>query len=301
MSDEEQDDDARRQLALAEAGIITQTDADGNPTGQATSEATGGGTAGTRRSSDGSMQRDGRLTDQQAMDRLRAASKDRPAESCCCRMCTACCAFCCCIPDLESEGDSAAFPTLLPPQLPSMTGKMCLVLDLDETLVHSTFSPIPDPDYVVPVEIDNVVHQVYVIKRPGVDEFLARVGQLYEVVVFTASLAKYASPLLDMLDEKNVIEHRLYRDACSNHQGNYVKDLALLGRPLPQTIIVDNSPASYLFHPENAIGVSTFIDDPADRELYYALPFLEILIEAPDVRSKLHTYPEFIAAAAAEA
>jgi TFIIF-interacting CTD phosphatase-like protein len=42
----------------------------------------------------------------------------------------------------------------------------------------------------VPVEIDNVIHQVYVLKRPYVDEFLCRMGELFECVLFTASLAK---------------------------------------------------------------------------------------------------------------
>jgi RNA polymerase II subunit A small phosphatase-like protein len=61
---------------------------------------------------------------------------------------------------------------------------------------------------VVPVEIEYHWHNVYVIKRPGVDQFLKKMGEIYEVVVFTASLskvtslflletnAKHASPLL---------------------------------------------------------------------------------------------------------
>ena len=49
---------------------------------------------------------------------------------------------------------------------------------------------IPQADYVVPVEIDNQSHNVYVIKRPGVDTFLQKMGELYEVVIFTASLSK---------------------------------------------------------------------------------------------------------------
>ena len=47
-------------------------------------------------------------------------------------------------------------------QKPGDSGKPCLVLDLDETLVHSSFKPVPNPDYVIPVEIDNTVHHVYV-------------------------------------------------------------------------------------------------------------------------------------------
>lgn len=54
---------------------------------------------------------------------------------------------------------------------------------LASQLIHS-------PDFVVPVEIENTVHNVYVIKRPGVDAFMKRMGELYEVVVFTASLSK---------------------------------------------------------------------------------------------------------------
>lgn len=40
------------------------------------------------------------------------------------------------------------------------------------------------------MEIDNQYHNVYVLKRPGVDEFMRRMGQVYEIVVFTASLSK---------------------------------------------------------------------------------------------------------------
>ena len=61
------------------------------------------------------------------------------------------------------------------------------------------------------------------IKRPGVDAFMKRVGELYEVVVFTASVSKYGDPLLDQLDIHGVVHHRLFRESCYNHQGNYVK------------------------------------------------------------------------------
>jgi RNA polymerase II subunit A small phosphatase-like protein len=49
---------------------------------------------------------------------------------------------------------------------------------------------LPSADYIVPVEIESQVHNVYVIKRPGVDHFLTEMGKIYEVVVFTASLSK---------------------------------------------------------------------------------------------------------------
>ena len=79
---------------------------------------------------------------------------------------------------------------LLPPLSGDKIGKKCLVLDLDETLVHSSFKPIPKPDFIIPVEIDHVVHHVYVLKRPYVDLFLEICAKHYEIVIFTASLSK---------------------------------------------------------------------------------------------------------------
>jgi len=67
---------------------------------------------------------------------------------------------------------------LLPPLAPEHVGRKCLVLDLDETLLHSSFKLIPQCDYVVPVEIEWQWHNVYVIKRPGVDQFLKKMGEL---------------------------------------------------------------------------------------------------------------------------
>ncbi|KAJ2800421.1 hypothetical protein H4R21_003181 [Coemansia helicoidea] len=78
---------------------------------------------------------------------------------------------------------------LLPALPPQLKGRKCLVLDLDETLVHSSFREVDQPDYVVPVILEGQEHSVYVVKRPGVDEFINVVGQYYEVVVFTASLS----------------------------------------------------------------------------------------------------------------
>lgn len=40
------------------------------------------------------------------------------------------------------------------------------------------------------------VLQVYVLKRPHVDEFLQKMGELFECVLFTASLAKVFSSFL---------------------------------------------------------------------------------------------------------
>lgn len=101
-----------------------------------------------------------------------------------------------------------------------------------------------------------------------------QVGPRFEVVVFTASLAKYADPLLDLMDKAGLVRWRLFRESCCPYEGNYVKDLNCLGRDLSSTIIVDNSPHSYIFQPANAVPIGTFIDDMEDQELLELLPQL---------------------------
>lgn len=149
-------------------------------------------------------------------------------------------AFCSCFRgqsvETEMECKSRDDP-LLPPL--KKKGKKTLVLDLDETLVHSGFKQEPQTKVIVPVNLDGKVVLVYVNVRPGVDEFLSRSAELYEVVVFTASLAKYADPLLDKIDTFSRISSRLFRESCLLQNGTYVKDLSRLGRDLKDVLIVD--------------------------------------------------------------
>ena len=138
-----------------------------------------------------------------------------------------------------------------------------------------------------------MVHFVYVAKRPGVDEFLTEMAKHYEIVIYTASLNKYADPLLDLLDPNRVIRTRLFRESCVYYEGNYVKDLSLLDRDLTQAIIIDNSPSSYMFHPENAIDCTSFIDDMRDRELDQIADFLIGVKDVKDVRNVCHLWREW--------
>lgn len=142
-------------------------------------------------------------------------------------------------------------------------------------------------------QIENVTHLVYVAKRPGVDDFLLEMAKHYEIVIYTASLNKYADPLLDLLDTHKVIRTRLFRESCVFYEGNYVKDLSLLNRDLSKTIIIDNSPASYMFHPENAIDCFSWIDDRSDRELDQIGDFLAGIKNAKDVRGLSNRWREW--------
>ena len=83
--------------------------------------------------------------------------------------------------------------------------------------------------------------------------------------------------MADLLDKWDVFHSgfRLFRESCVFHKGNYVKDLSKLGRDLPQVIIVDNSPASYIFHPENAVRHTPSYE--ISGEVFYVLDRFETL------------------------
>lgn len=95
--------------------------------------------------------------------------------------------------------------------------------------------------------------------------------------MFTASIAEYAEPLYQRIDRYKVTTAHLYRQHCTFENGLYVKDLSKLGRPLSDVIIIDNSPLSSLFQPENAIPCTSWYEDKNDRELFHLLPILEKL------------------------
>ncbi|KAJ3039338.1 hypothetical protein HDV00_012331 [Rhizophlyctis rosea] len=77
-------------------------------------------------------------------------------------------------------------------------------------------------DFIIPDEIENQIHNVNVLVRPGMVVFLQRFDVL-DVVGYTARYAKYADLVLDMLDTHRIVEHRLFREACTHEGGIMLK------------------------------------------------------------------------------
>ncbi|KAL4386799.1 hypothetical protein GQ457_09G003480 [Hibiscus cannabinus] len=160
-----------------------------------------------------------------------------------------------------------------------------LVLDLDETLVHSTLEPCDDADFTFTVFFNMKEHTVYVKQRPHLHTFLEKVAEMFEVIIFTASQSIYAEQLLDILDPgQKLISRRVYRESCIFSDGSYTKDLTVLGVDLAKVAIIDNSPQVFRLQVNNGIPIKSWFDDPSDCALISLLPFLESLADVDDVR-----------------
>lgn len=143
----------------------------------------------------------------------------------------------------------------------SLTQKT-LVIDLDETLIHSLAKGgRMSSGHMVEVKLNTTVgyggatlgpqHPIlyYVHKRPHCDDFLRKVCKWYKLVVFTASVQEYADPVIDWLEqERKYFSARYYRQHCTFRNGAYIKDLSSVEPDLSKVMILDNSPLSYIFH-----------------------------------------------------
>lgn len=170
-----------------------------------------------------------------------------------------------------------AFAKLLPDPDPSWERPLTLVLSLEDLLVHSEWTR---------------EHGWRMAKRPGVDYFLRYLSQYYELVIFTSLPSMAGDPIIRKLDPYRVVMWPLFREATRYKNGEYIKDLSYLNRPLSKTILLDTKAAHASFQPSSAIILPPWKGSLDDKGLVSHIPFLEFIasMNFADVREVLKSY-----------
>ena len=130
--------------------------------------------------------------------------------------------------------------------------KYCLVLDLDETLIHNLNLPFGS----------------YFFVRPGLFDFLEKLHDIFEIIVFTASKKNYAYSIINKIDYKNYISNILHKKYITYDDGIAVKKLDLMGRDLNKLIFVDNLETCAKYNKKNLYCISSWYNNIYDNELH---------------------------------
>jgi Dullard-like phosphatase family protein len=222
---------------------------------------------------------------------------------------------------IRSEGETQAqmispssngYQFELPSQLPQDQGKLTVVLDIDETLIHTELITNQNAGVMSNSQVDSFMLQMYgmsmkVSKRPFLDQFLQECSKKFELIAFTAGAEDYATALLDQIDpNRTIFRHRLFRQHCTMNRfgtNNFIKDLRIVNRSLNKTVLVDNNAHSFLYQLGNGIPIASFFGTDANDKALVALHhFLDALSKVDDVRDVLHqvfrleaSYGQFVA------
>jgi len=172
-----------------------------------------------------------------------------------------------------------------------------VVLDLDETLIHSSTSA-PIFGWFGRVKcvqktliFGNQFVRMFIYVRPNLESFLDRVALKYNIIVITAAEKQYAEPIIDMIDQKKRISQKFYRSSCRALGNNvYLKDLSLIGANLKSTVLVDNCETGVRLNPANSIRIKSWTGSPWDSELNKVASILEQIESFEDIREPLVSF-----------
>ena len=192
--------------------------------------------------------------------------------------------------------------------------KNFLVLDLDETLVYVTDTkqnnlnlPQIQFEYFILDESEKYIKEKmklgsqklekaisFLIIRPGFNQFINIVKKYFDkIVIFTSSQYSYAEQIIKIIDKQKIISKIYSRKNCSFYNDVFYKDLNKLNVDLSHTIIIDNSPESYLLQHFNGLPIPSFIGNSNDNELIKIIPLLEKLSKVDDVRNYIKQIIDF--------
>ena len=175
----------------------------------------------------------------------------------------------------------------------SETLKALLILDLDETLIHSSSVELGRP-------ADFNICGFNVYKRPYLDEFLTKVFNLYRVAIWSTGSDDYVTEIANAILPSGMRYEFIWgRSRCtakklSEEEYFYggvieytkpIKKLRKKGYRRERILIVDDSPQKVTDNYGNAIYIDEYLGDSKDLDLKHLINYLIEIEEIPNYRS----------------
>ena len=158
--------------------------------------------------------------------------------------------------------------------------KRYLILDMDETLIHSSSKKLNDSS----IKIEK---NLFINKRPYLKNFLENLSKIYNIIIFTCSEESYANSILNNIDSENKFFFlKFFREDCLFINNNvYLKNLEFINNlNFEKCVLVDNSPLHFYRNLENTVPILPFYGDEEDSELLKLEVFLKDLVKIKDFR-----------------
>jgi RNA polymerase II subunit A small phosphatase-like protein len=177
--------------------------------------------------------------------------------------------------------------------------KTLLILDLDETLIHGTETPLESKEALK-------VFHFYIYLRPFLSIFLEEIKDDFLIAVWSSASDDYVKAVVaNIFPEDYPLEFVWGRKRCSyrskrfsENYGRYLDDyetpyfylkslqkVKRQGFGLERILIVDDSPEKTQNNYGNAICPTEFTGNLEDDELLYLLKYLRTLKDKKNVRT----------------
>ena len=173
-----------------------------------------------------------------------------------------------------------------------------LILDLDETLIHSERfeKDYLDEGYDFKFSSNNPMYEYFTLKRPHLNEFLDYVFSNFKVAIWTAASKDYAKTIIDNIGiDSNKLEFLYTEENCTikvKYDGCYgtyygEKNLNKIRSKynLKDVLIVDDIPETASNNYGNLIRINPFTSSPNDTELLKLISYLETIKDSDNFRS----------------
>ena len=147
--------------------------------------------------------------------------------------------------------------------LKCISNQPSLVLDLDNTLIHTTRISTKRESFSFFAD----KKRFYVHCRPGLKDFLKQMSECYEIFFFTASKREYGEKIIQEIAPFVSTQNCFFHDSCVQTAGYSVKDLRRIDRPLNRCILVDDIKGCGLFQPQNVVCVQPWNGESSDKVL----------------------------------